>query len=144
MLIKKIPGVTVWGCISSDGIIGPIFFDGTVNGNNYLHMLQTAVVPQLRQHDDFIALLHAGRGTTTLLPPSQSLSGTDISKPLDRRVGEYWVVPTLTRLDAYHGALAEPTIGHIIALFVVSANHRIRCLRPLSPSRPAHASPPRG
>ena len=50
---NKIPGVTVWGGISSDGIIGPIFFDGTVNGNNYLHMLQTAVVPQLRQRDDF-------------------------------------------------------------------------------------------
>jgi hypothetical protein len=33
----NLPGVTVWAAISVTGIIGPVFFDGTVNQNNYLH-----------------------------------------------------------------------------------------------------------
>ena len=45
---QKDPGVVVWGGISSDGLIGPFFFDGTVNGANYLEMLETYAVPQLR------------------------------------------------------------------------------------------------
>ena len=40
----KEPGVTVWGGISSQGLIGPFFFDGTVNGDNYLKMLQTCML----------------------------------------------------------------------------------------------------
>ena len=41
------PGVTVWGGLSSAGVIGPIFFDGTVNHNNYLRALQDEVVPHI-------------------------------------------------------------------------------------------------
>ena len=26
------PGVTVWGALSSEGVVGPVFFDGTVDG----------------------------------------------------------------------------------------------------------------
>jgi hypothetical protein len=42
------PGVTVWGALSSEGVIGPVFFDGTVDGNNYLNMLRDMVVPQFK------------------------------------------------------------------------------------------------
>ena len=40
------PGVTVWGALSSEGVIEPVFF-GSVNGENYLEMLREVVVPQL-------------------------------------------------------------------------------------------------
>ena len=36
----NVPGITVWGGISSSGMIGPFFFEGTVTGNSYLTMLQ--------------------------------------------------------------------------------------------------------
>ena len=26
------PGVTVWGALSSEGVVGPVFFEGTVDG----------------------------------------------------------------------------------------------------------------
>lgn len=43
------PGVTAWAGISSRGLIGPLFFDGTVNGDNYLHLLQTEVEPVIKR-----------------------------------------------------------------------------------------------
>lgn len=46
------PGVTVWAGITSSGIVGPIFFEGTVTGDTYLNALKT-IVPQLQQRDDF-------------------------------------------------------------------------------------------
>lgn len=42
-------GVTVWAAISSQGIIGPFFFDDTVNGENYLDMLKTQFWPTVRR-----------------------------------------------------------------------------------------------
>ena len=47
------PGVTVWGALSSEGVLGPVFFDGSVDGNNYLNMLRDVVVPQLRTSANF-------------------------------------------------------------------------------------------
>lgn len=47
------PGITVWAGISSSGIVGPEFFEGTVNGQNYLDRLQTAIIPNLRNRPDF-------------------------------------------------------------------------------------------
>jgi hypothetical protein len=47
------PGVTTWGALSSEGVIGPVFFDGTVTGDNYLEMLRDVVVPQLRTKANF-------------------------------------------------------------------------------------------
>jgi hypothetical protein len=35
----NVPGVTVWAGIWSGGVIGPYFYDGTVNAENYLEML---------------------------------------------------------------------------------------------------------
>jgi transposase len=43
----NLPGVTVWCGISSQGIIGPYFFDGTVSGSSYLEMLSEWLWPQI-------------------------------------------------------------------------------------------------
>lgn len=40
-------GVHVWCAISSNGLIGPYFFDGTVTGESYLAMLQDFAAPHL-------------------------------------------------------------------------------------------------
>ena len=33
------PGITVWGALGCDGLLGPYFFDETVTGDNYFEML---------------------------------------------------------------------------------------------------------
>ena len=81
---SKIPGVTVWGVISSDGIIGPFFFEGTVNGTNYLNMLQTAAMPQLTQRADFGELWFMQDGA----PPHYSLQ---VRAFLDQTFPNRWI-----------------------------------------------------
>lgn len=44
----NLPGVIVWGALSSYGLIGPYFFDGTVNSQNYLQLLQTELWPKIK------------------------------------------------------------------------------------------------
>lgn len=41
-------GVMLWVGLIKDHIIGPFFFDGSVNGDIYLQLLQTQVLPELR------------------------------------------------------------------------------------------------
>ena len=43
------PKVVVWGGVWEGGVVGPFFFDGNVNGDNYLEMLKKFLVPHLRQ-----------------------------------------------------------------------------------------------
>ena len=45
----NLPGVTVWCGISALGIIGPFFFNETVNGESYLKLLQEFVRPQIKE-----------------------------------------------------------------------------------------------
>lgn len=42
-------GVMVWLAITSAGLIGPYFFDGPVNAESYLHMLEHYVWPRVKQ-----------------------------------------------------------------------------------------------
>lgn len=42
------PGVMVWAGISSQGIIGPMFFDGTCTASSYLALLKEQVWPQIQ------------------------------------------------------------------------------------------------
>lgn len=35
----NVPGITVWGGVYAGGLVGPYFFDGTVNSDNYLNLL---------------------------------------------------------------------------------------------------------
>jgi len=58
------PGVTVWGALSSEGVLGAVFFDGTVHGNSYLNMLHNVVMPQLRTRANFAELYFQQDGAT--------------------------------------------------------------------------------
>ena len=58
------PGITVWDALSSEGVLGPVFFDGNVDGNNYLNMLSDVVVPQLRTRANFAELYFQQDGAT--------------------------------------------------------------------------------
>lgn len=42
------PGVSVWAGFSTQGVLGPFFFDANVDGQSYIAMLEENVVPQLR------------------------------------------------------------------------------------------------
>ncbi|GAA55260.1 hypothetical protein CLF_107500 [Clonorchis sinensis] len=44
------PHLCVWMGFSSRCILRLFFFDATVSGDSYLHVLQTHVIPQLKQH----------------------------------------------------------------------------------------------
>jgi hypothetical protein len=41
------PKITIWVAIYSQGPIGPVFFDQTVNSERYLSLLHNSFVPQL-------------------------------------------------------------------------------------------------
>ena len=51
------PGITVWGALSSDSLLGPYFFNETVTGDNYFEMLNEYVFLRLRDRPDFNNLL---------------------------------------------------------------------------------------
>ena len=44
----NLPGINVWCGLSSRGLIGPFFFDGTVIGQVYLHMIRTYGLAAIR------------------------------------------------------------------------------------------------
>lgn len=46
------PGISVWGGIRSTGVLGPYFFDGTINSQLYLDMVRDYAVPQLDTDND--------------------------------------------------------------------------------------------
>jgi hypothetical protein len=45
--VRHAPRITVWVAISSHGLLGPIFFEETVNSERYLSMLHNTFVPHL-------------------------------------------------------------------------------------------------
>jgi hypothetical protein len=67
--------VTVWAGICSRGILGPVFFDDTVNSANYCAMLRETIITEIKQkyrgeevwfqHDG--APAHTAQQTTELL-----------------------------------------------------------------------------
>ena len=46
------PGFCVWGAVRSTGLLGPYFFDDTVTGEKYLHMLKSFAIPQVDPEND--------------------------------------------------------------------------------------------
>lgn len=46
----NVPGLNVWGGISSIGLIGPYFFEGTVTSAAYLEMMQNFAVPEMENN----------------------------------------------------------------------------------------------
>ena len=45
----SLPGITVWCGLSEFGLIGPFFFDDTVNDANYLNLLQEYAMPRMQE-----------------------------------------------------------------------------------------------
>lgn len=43
------PSVMVWAAMSGEHLIGPFFFDGSINAHSYMEMLRTKFVPALQQ-----------------------------------------------------------------------------------------------
>lgn len=43
--------VTVWAGAWAGGVIGPFFFSETINGEQYLQMLEEEVLPEQRKID---------------------------------------------------------------------------------------------
>jgi hypothetical protein len=70
-----VPGVTVWAGSWVQGVVGPLFIEGTVTANFYLELLQTTVVPELEHHYDLGSViwqqngapLHFGRNVRTFI-----------------------------------------------------------------------------
>ena len=48
-VLQKSVSVHVWIGICSEGLIGPFFFEGNINADSYLAMLQEKIVPALQQ-----------------------------------------------------------------------------------------------
>jgi hypothetical protein len=80
----KSPGVMVWGGVSYDGLIGPFFFEGTVNRETYLELLSETVCPLLLQRDDFEDLWWQQDGA----PPHYS---TEVREWLDETFPGMWI-----------------------------------------------------
>jgi len=78
------PGITVWAGISSDGIVGPQFFDGTVTGERYLDKLKNFIIPALRQRPDFNNLYFQQDGA----PPHYA---TVVRNLLDETFPDKWI-----------------------------------------------------
>lgn len=51
------PHVTVWIGIGQSGIVGPFFFNETVNSERYLAMLENSVLPALQEFPNYDALI---------------------------------------------------------------------------------------
>ena len=56
------PHVMIWAGMTSDYLIGPYFFDGLVNAASYSAMLESWLIPQLRDRGllDDVWLQHDG------------------------------------------------------------------------------------
>jgi hypothetical protein len=87
------PGVTVWGALSSEGVLGPVFFDG----NSYLNMLRDVVVPQLRTGQIRWAVLPARWGNSSLCVVCKELPWQHHLTALDRTTRQHWLAATFTR-----------------------------------------------
>ena len=80
----NVPGITVWGGISSSGMIGPFFFEETVTGNSYLTMLQEKMWPVVSQRQDIDQIYFQQDGA----PPHYS---TEVRNWLDDHFPNRWI-----------------------------------------------------
>lgn len=98
----KSPSLTVWAAISSIGLIGPYFFEGTVTGQNYLQMLKTFFIRKIKARDKYHFMQDGA-------PPHYA---KDVRSWLDNKFPERWIgrrgpidwpprSPDMTPLDFY-------------------------------------------
>ena len=63
----------MWGALSSEGVVGPVFFGVAVDWTNYLEMLRNVIVSQLRTRANFAELFFQQDGA----PPHYALAVRD-------------------------------------------------------------------
>ena len=78
------PKLSVWGAIWKGGVVGPFFFEGNVNGVNYLQMLQDYLLPYLQAKN----IVHKVRFQQDGAPPHWS---REVRSFLDRTFPEGWI-----------------------------------------------------
>lgn len=109
----NLPGVVVWCAISSNGIIGPYFHDGNVNGQSYLHMLQNWFMPRFPEEEGLI-FQQDGAPPHYALTVRQWLNDTFPGAWIGRRGPIEWPArsPDLTPCDFYlWGVLKDRVYG---------------------------------
>lgn len=93
--------VHVWAGILNNRVIGPIFFDGNMNGNRYLELL-IEVVPNLRDNNNEIIWQQDGAPAHNLAAVTQYLNGN-----IDLWIGRFGSLrwppnsPDLSVLDTF-------------------------------------------
>mgnify|MGYP001047299604 CR=1 FL=1 len=104
--VMKSPKVNVWCAMSKNQLIGPFFFeDDTVNGTNYLSMLQTFFLPEVRK-------LHKVRSILFQQDGAPAHFAIDVRQYLDQHFPNRWIgrggpirwaprSPDLTPLDFF-------------------------------------------
>lgn len=119
ILTKEVntPGVTVWGGLTSDGLIGPFFFHETVNSKRYEAMLEDNLWPIISQRPDLDDLIFQQDGA----PPHY---GCNVRTWLDKRFPGRWMgrcgpiewpawSPDLSPTDFFlWGVLKDKVNGH--------------------------------
>ena len=76
--------IIVWAGILFAGIVGPVFFEGTVSGEKYLEKLKIAIVPALKERPDFNSLYFQQDGA----PPHFA---TAVRNFLDETFPDKWI-----------------------------------------------------
>ena len=101
----NLPGVTVWAGITSNGLVGPYFFDGTVTGERYLNLLNKTVWPVISIRDEITNLIWQQDGAPPhyFLPVRQWLDTHFHNKWMGRRGPIEWPPrsPDLTPPDFF-------------------------------------------
>jgi hypothetical protein len=100
------PKIHVWCAMSKSQLVGPYFFeDDNVNGKNYLLMLQTFFIPEIRKLNKLRSIIFQQDGS----PPHFSI---DVRQYLDKHFPNRWIgrggsirwaprSPDLTPLDFF-------------------------------------------
>jgi len=110
------PGVTVWASLCSGGVIGPVFFERTIDGGIYLDMLRKTAVPRMQAMPNFGQMLFQQDGA----PPHYAilvrefLDATFPGRWIGRRGSIDWPPrsPDLTPLDFFFwGVVKEKVYG---------------------------------
>jgi len=110
------PGLTVWAGMSSNGVIGPVFFERTVTAEVYLQMLQSFAIPEMQSLNNFNELYFQQDGAPAHFAVSvrSYLNDTFPGKWIGRCGSILWPPrsPDLTPMDFFFwGVVKEKVYG---------------------------------
>lgn len=83
-VLQKSASVHVWIGICSQGLVGPFFFEGNINADSYLNMLQEQIIPALQQFENWGEFYWQQDGA----PPHWALR---VREYLNDIFGEKWI-----------------------------------------------------